>query len=75
MCHVQCAVLCCVQYFADKACQREIERLAVRCSNARDGCRWTGAFCELMQHLSTCQVLRFALMPTCLRFASLPSLY
>ena len=45
-----------LQYFADKACQREIDALLVRCSNALGGCRWSGAFKELASHLSTCQV-------------------
>ncbi|XP_065661963.1 uncharacterized protein LOC101237747 isoform X2 [Hydra vulgaris] len=40
--------------FYDKAAQRAVSNLAVKCSKMRDGCSWQGSLHELEKHVNDC---------------------
>lgn len=42
-----------LQYFPDKKCQQELNKLKIRCSNRKHGCSWTGGLCDLNKHLNS----------------------
>lgn len=42
-----------LQYFDDKRTERMIKNLTVTCSNHKSGCKWTGEFRNLSDHLTS----------------------
>ena len=41
-------------YFPDKASERRIKELKVKCDNKRNGCKWRKELAQLEEHLSKC---------------------
>ena len=57
-----------IQYFPDKASDRRIKELKVKCDNHKNGCKWKQELAQLEEHLSKCGYVEVICMNNCKQF-------
>ena len=58
------------KYFPDKASDRRIKELKVKCDNHKNGCKWEQELAQLKQHLSKCGYAKVDCENNCKQFVS-----
>ena len=57
-----------IQHFPDKASDRRIKELEVKCDNSKNGCKWKQELAQLEQHLSKCGYAKVECKNNCKQF-------
>ena len=57
-----------IQYFPDKASERRIKELKVKCDNHKNGCKWEQELAQMEEHLSKCGYAKVDCENNCKQF-------